>query len=126
MSKVKVLPGATPSRRLNMAEFLKERTRKLDDNHTNLIVKKLALEKDVENVNDQVTMHEGAVLFLNQIIKEWTVYDKDTLRLREAEERGRIERIQAEELVKEQEKLKRKRSKKRKSGRAKVNGKNNS
>ena len=126
MSKVKVLPGATPSRRLNMAEFLKERTRKLDDNHTNLIVKKLALEKDVENVNDQVTMHEGAVLFLNQIIKEWTVYENDTLRLREAEERGRIERIQAEELVKEQEKLKRKRSKKRKSGRAKVNGKNNS
>ncbi len=125
MSKVKVFPGATPSRRLNMAEFLKEKNRKLDDNHTTLIIKKLEVEKDMEHVNDQVTMHEGAVLFLNQIIKEWTVYENDTLRLREAEERGCIERI--EQKQEEQEKLKKKRKKKRgKSRKVVSHGENNS
>ena len=114
MSQAKITPGATPSRRLNIHEFIKERTKKLDDNHTNLIIKKIALEKDLEHVNDQTTMHEGAVLFLNQIIKEWTVYNTDTTRLRAAEDRARSIIVQKEQIQTKQDKLKRKRKRKRK------------
>ena len=110
----KVIPGATPSRRLTMNEFVKEKMKKLDETHTNLVIKRLATEEELKGIKDQTTMHEGAVLFLNQMIKEWTVYSNDTLRLRAAEENGHIERIKAENLVKKlKKKLKRKKSRKK-------------
>ena len=119
MSQSKLTPGATPSRRLNMNEFIRERKKKLDDNHTNLIIKEIALKKDLENAREQITLHEGAVLFLNQIIKEWTVYESDTSRLRTSEENARLTIIKEKDAHIEKNKLARKKKIKRKR-----NGKN--
>ena len=111
MTNAIITPGATPSRRLIMKEFIKNKMQLLDNNHTNLLIKKLALEKDLKHLEDQVTMHEGAVLYLKQIFKEWTVYENDTVKLRAVEEKARIDRIKQQEA--EKEKLKRKRRRKR-------------
>lgn len=113
MSNAKITPGATPSRRLTMREFVKTKMDLLDNNHTNLTIKKLAVEKDLQHVNEQVTLHEGAVLYLKQIFKEWATYENDTLRLRGAEEHARIEKIKQEEADKEKAKKKRKGKRKR-------------
>lgn len=118
MSSAKITPGATPSRRLVMKEFVKQRMQLLDDNHTKLLIKKIAAEKDLEHIKDQLTMHEGAVLYLKQIFNEWTIYENDTIKLRAAEENARIEKIKEQEeqekMRKEQKKLKRKRKGKKK------------
>ena len=89
MADVKMTAGATPSKRLVIKEFLKEKMQRLDDNHTTLIIDKLKMEKDLAHLQNQVTMHEGAVLFLKQILREWDTYEADTIKLRQAEEIAR-------------------------------------
>lgn len=103
MSDTKMTPGATPSKRLTMKEFLKEHMQKLDSNHTACLLKKIKTEKELERIKEQVTMHEGAVLFLKQLLSEWAVYENDTVKLRQAEERARTQQ-QADKIAEAQEK----------------------
>ncbi len=86
---VHVTPGATPSARLVMKEFMREKLRRLDESHTNLFIKLKKMEKDLEDLRDRVTLHEGAVMYLNQMLSEWVVYEGDTARLRKAEEEAK-------------------------------------
>ena len=115
MSQLGIGNITTPSKRLTSMEFFKNKMRVLDDNHSKLIIKRLALEKDLAHVNDQVTLHEGAVLYLNQIIKEWTTYELDTAKLRKYEvtETARIQQEKKELKEKAKTRTKRKRNKKK-------------
>lgn len=100
MSQVHITPGATPSQRLGVIEFLKKKMQLMDNSHTNAVIEKLSLEKKLARITDQVVMYEGAVLYLKQIISEWTVYSNDTQRIWAAEDKARLERKIQKELKK--------------------------
>lgn len=83
--------GATPSKRMGLEEFIRDKIKKIDDAHTTLFLKREQMKKDLANLEEQILMAEGAVTFVNKFLSEWSLYDNDTQRVRalEAESRAR-------------------------------------
>jgi len=89
MDAIEFSHGATPSKRMGLEEFVRDKIKKLDDNHTTLFLKREQMKKDIANLEEQILMLEGAVTFVNKFLSEWALYDNDTQRLRALEEASR-------------------------------------
>lgn len=89
MSGLHFEPGTTPVQRMTMGEFIRTKLHRLDENHTTLFLKKVQMEKDLANLNEQILMLEGAHQYLDQFLAEWDKYENDTKQLRIAEETAR-------------------------------------
>ena len=100
MSEIHFTPGATPAARLNFVEFLREKIRKAEANHTNLRIKLEDAHKDLENLEKQVTLSQGFIDYLGRYLKEWQLYSKDTVELRQLEAVTMAERDKNKEDLK--------------------------
>lgn len=62
--------------KISLEQFMRQKLAKADESHTILFLKKIQLEKDLENLNEQILMLEGAHQYVHQFLAEWELHNK--------------------------------------------------